>query len=355
MPMTLRTRKWLPLSILFFAACDDASVSPKPIPTTLEIPGTYALQSPVDVPPTVLVTGPAAKFLALLQLLHDDPATGLFATLDEAGVPLVNDLYGVLPGSLKDLVRSSINDYMKGRMQGDGGTGSEIDRILAFANSTLTRFTLKSTLTIPTGIAQGTVVGTHAIDTLVFELPGGIPVPVPPEVLQRAMLFPGALQATPTLTAAGPTQGGDASLAIGDHFFGLAYGEAIFSALNGGGTGETLRSRLGGAFDCPTMGQYVAKRCISILCIGHASDITEICMRGLDQVVKKIHDQLSGMNFQALRFEKGAGALWDAPTTGGERDGLVSRLDHGTWTSTIDVGTGPRACKATFTGQRRIN
>jgi hypothetical protein len=318
----------------------------------LEIAGSYALQSPIDVPPTVLATGPAAKFLALLQQLHDDPATGLFAALDEAGVPLVNDLYGVLPGSLKDLVRSSINDYMKGRMQGDGGMGSEIDRILALANSTLTRFTLKSTLTIPPGISQGTLAGIHAVDTLVFELPGGIPVPVPPEVLQRAMLFPGAMEATPALLAAGPTQGGDASLTIGDHFFGLAYGEAIFSALDGGGTGETLRSRLGGAFDCPAMGRYVAKQCISILCIGHASDITEICMQGLDQVVKKIHDQLSGMNFQALRFEKGMGWLWDAPAASKEWDGLVSRIDHGTWTTTIDVSTGPRSCKATFTGQR---
>ena len=155
-----------------------------------------------------------------------------------------------------------------------------------------------------------------------------------------------------TLTEAAAGHG-DAALTIGDHFFGLAYGELIFAALDGAGTGETLRARLGRAFDCPAMGQSVANRCVLLLCIGHASDITQICERGLDLAVDKVHAPLSGLSFRALRFEDGNADLWDARVTGGAVDGRVDRIDRGTFSkASIDVGTGPRACRATFSGER---
>jgi hypothetical protein len=332
------------------AASPEPVASPNPVPSPLDTVGKYALQSSIDVPASVLAAGPAADVLTLLQQLHDDPAAALFSALDQAGIPLVNDLYGVLPGALRDVVRGSINDYAKGRIRGDGGVGSELDQLLALANSTLTRFTLKSVLTIPAGAAAAKVAGAHTVDTVVFQIPGGPSVPVPPEILQKAMVFPGALQASPALSTAPASEGGDAGLSVGDHFFGLAYGEAIFSALDGAGSGEALRARLGPIFDCEGMGQYVSKRCISVLCIGHADDITEICSQGLDQVVSQVHAQLSTLTFQALRFESGAAWLWDAPAGSTVQDGLLSRLDHGAWKASIDVGTGPRECNATFTG-----
>jgi hypothetical protein len=340
------------LLAMLWGGCEHSAASPTPLPQSLDAQGRYALESPIDVPPTVLVSSSANRFLSLLRQLRDDPATGLITTLDEAGVPLAADLYGVLPGSLKDLVRSSINDYMRARTQTDGGAGADIDQLLAFADSTLARFTLRSTLTVPTEIAQGSAKGTHTVDTLVFQIPGGVDVPVPPEVLQKAMVFPGALETTTMLAVAGSSQGGDGALSLGDHFFGLAYGEAVFSALDGAGQGETLRTRLGRIFDCPAMGDYVAKRCLSILCIGHAAEITAICSQGLDKVVEKLHESLAGLSFQALRFKQGDGWLWDAATDGGTVDGLVHRIDHGTWDASLDVSTGARACKASFAGQR---
>jgi len=93
---------------------------------------------------------------------------------------------------------------------------------------------------------------------------------------------------------------------------------------------------------------------VLLLCIGHASEVTQICERGLDLVVDKVHARLSELSFRALRFEAGAAELWDARAAGGPVDGRVDRIDRGTFTkASIDVGTGPRACRATFSGERR--
>ena len=357
----LKPSLWLvPLTVGFVACGSDAGSSRKPPPADLEIAGAYALATKIDVPPTVLASQPAVDFIGLLRLLRDDPATAFFQLLDQAGVPLVADLFAILPDALQGELGDAINDYWHSRVGAGGGT-SDLDQILAFADGTLARFTLGSHLDIPAlpdvsaqvgGVVQ--VQGRHAVDAVVFDAAGGIPVPLPRSLIESLSVLPGPLDADPVLTLTAAAAGhGDAAMAVGDHFFGLAYGELIFAALNGAGTGETLRARLGRAFDCPAMGQAVANRCVLLLCIGHASEVTQICERGLDLAVDKVHARLSELSFRALRFEAGTAELWDARVTGGPLDGRVDRIDRGTFTkASIDVGTGPRACRATFSGER---
>ena len=144
----LKPSLWLvPLMVGFVACGSDADSHQKPPPSGLDITGNYALATKIDVPPTVLASQAAADFIALLRLLRDDPATAFFQLLDQAGVPLVADLFAVLPDALKGEVSDAINDYWRSRV-GAGGGSSELDQILAFADGTLTRFTLASRLDI---------------------------------------------------------------------------------------------------------------------------------------------------------------------------------------------------------------
>jgi hypothetical protein len=164
----------------------------------------------------------------------------------------------------------------------------------------------------------------------------------------------GALDAAPLVDVQGSEAGhGDASLSIGDHFFGFAYGEVLFSALDGNGSGPSIRTRLGAAFDCTAMGNDVAGHCVLGVCIGHASDIATICESGLDLAVAKLHAQLSALSFEAIRFSSGEGQMWDQAASE-PADGRVSRIDRGTWQAAVDVGTGSRSCPATFTGTRLL-
>lgn len=320
----------------------------------LDPQGSYALAIGVDVPPTVLATQPAADFIELLRLLRDDPAAAFFELLDQAGVPLVKDLYGVLPGPLQGQVRDAINDDWRGRMTA-GGPASELDQVIAFADGTLTRFTLGTRLDVPAAASSGPAPGHHAVESIAFDAAGGVAVPLPRSLIERLPLTVGPLDADPRLAVTAPLRAGagEAHLTLGDHFFGLAYGEIVFAALDGGVTGEPLRARLGRAFDCPAMGRAVASRCVSLLCIGHATEITQICEKALDAAVDKVHASLSGLSFRAVRFEEGGAELWDAATAGGARDGRAERIDGGAFTkASLDVGTGPRACRASFSGRR---
>lgn len=346
---------FIPLTVGFIACGSSSTPIPNPPPSALEIAGEYALATKVDVPPTVLATKAANDFIELLRRLRDNPAAAFFQLLDQAGVPLVNDLFAVLPDSLTGQVSDAINDYWRSRSGGDGGASSELDQILAFADGTLTRFTLASGLDVPAPPGVSKVTGHHAIESVSFDVPGGIPLVLPRSLIERLGIAPGPLDAMPQLTLTEAAAGhGDAALTMGDHFFGLAYGELIFAALNGAGAGETLRARLGRAFDCAAMGRAVANRCVLLLCIGHASEITQICEKGLDLAVDKVHASLSDLSFRALRFEKGNAELWDARVSAEAIDGRIDRIDAGIFTkASIDVGTGPRTCRAAFSGERR--
>jgi hypothetical protein len=352
-----------PISIVLLvslANCDDGTVARNnpvpqapvpPAPAELEANGTYLLSSRVEVPPTVLASQTIVDYLALLRQLKTNPATAFFTLLDQAGVPMASELLGALPSVVKDRLAGAINDFVGG--QTGGAAGAEIERILALSETAFARFILESQLDVPAGAEVAPMVGAHAIAGLTLELPGGIPVTVPESAISALAPLPGALAASPTVAikAVEPGAGGDATIVVGDHFFGLAYGEVIFAVLDGYGTGVSLRSRLAGAFDCHGMGTWVANRCVLGMCIGHAGDVTGLCESALDLAVEQVHDQLSGLSFEAVHFAEGHGRLWDQASSEA-RDGLVSRVDQGVWQASIDVSTGPRDSKATFTGRR---
>ena len=121
----------------------------KPPPAGLEIAGNYALATKIDVPPTVLATQSAVDFIELLRLLRDDPATAFFELLDQAGVPLVADLFAILPDALQGELGDAALQRLLAEPLGSAGGNSEVDQILAFADRTLARFTLASHLAIP--------------------------------------------------------------------------------------------------------------------------------------------------------------------------------------------------------------
>jgi hypothetical protein len=346
--------RFLTLAFLIsvIAGCDDGAATPptQPVPADLQVVGPYRLSSRIDVPPTVLASQTVVDYLALLRQLRTDPAAAFFGVLDEAGVPMASELLAALPSTLEDVLKGAINDYVGG--QTSGAAGAEIDRLLALSEAAFAHFTLESQLDLPPGAELAAIAGTHTVQGLTLDVPGGLPVTVPSSALAALSTVPGVLVASPTVAVTGPgTSPGDASLSVGDHFFGLAYGEVVFAALDGYGTGQSLRSRLGSAFNCTGMGNWVAKRCVLGLCVGHASDVSLLCENALDLAVDKLHEKLAGMSFEAIRFAAGHGTLWDQ-VAAEAKNGIAERVDGGIWQASIDVGTGPRDCKAVFTGRR---
>lgn len=83
------------------------------------------------------------------------------------------------------------------------------------------------------------------------------------------------------------------------------------------------------------------------VCVGHTAELTEICERGLDEVVERAHAKFLAYRFDALHLAAGTATLVDA-----DADRTADALTAGRWTTEINAGQGLRAVPATFTATR---
>lgn len=101
-----------------------------------------------------------------------------------------------------------------------------------------------------------------------------------------------------------------------------------------------IRASLGAAVNCPLVAARVASKCVLGVCVGHTSELTSICERGLDEVVERAHAKLASFRFDAFHLEAGTATV------------LATGLVGGVWTAEINAGQGLRHAPATFTATR---
>jgi hypothetical protein len=128
--------------------------------------------------------------------------------------------------------------------------------------------------------------------------------------------------------------------------FAIRYGEYAwravehtFIAQHGGG----IRATLGTAIDCPSIAQVVASKCVLGVCVGHAAALTELCERGLDEVVERAHAKIAAIKLDAVHFASATATLVDI-----DHDAIADRLDGGRWEAEINAGQGLRHVPASF-------
>lgn len=309
---------------------DPVQTPPPPPPPVAS--GAYRVRSRFDVTVEALLPDPAASFVITLRDFEANPARTLITLAEDAGVPAVGTLRAVLPDALESRLEGWINDEIaKARLAGRPVT-QVAGSLAALAETALTATALESELTIAGGTA------THRLVTLDLS-PAGIDQQLPLGGLPGDVV-------TATATAASS----EATLAIGDHGFAVAYGEYAWQAVDAAFAAEYgagIRAALGAAVDCPRVAQAVANQCAWSVCVGHAAELTELCERGLDEVVERAHARFAAYRFDAVHLAAGTATLAD--TTG---DATADRLDDGVWTAEINAGQGLRPVPATFTGVR---
>jgi hypothetical protein len=294
---------------------------------------TYRIDSTVALGATAALPAQARESLQALSSLRENPARTIFDLLEQAGVPAVEDLRGALPDILEAKVEGWINAYVAGARVGDAPVTALLDETRSDILAFLVSFQLVSTLDLPATGELGDAAGQHVCEAVVFFADGQrIEVPVP--------------QSVGNVTGATvDTRVDGGHLLLGDHSFGLPFGQAAIVgvdrlvALRFGAA--TLRDALGDLVRCDALADSVASRCVGFVCVGHEDELFALCEMGLDKVVDDVHRRLAALDFKAVHFVSGE-AL---------RKG--QRLYDGTWELAVDLGQGESPADASFVGTAR--
>jgi hypothetical protein len=338
------------------AGCDDGGAAdPGPAPADLRVDGSYEIVSTYDLTVGSVLPQPVATYAQDIVGLRNDPAGTMFKLLDDAGVPLASDLMDVLPGPVANELKKAINDFFASQVYGDARVSSELDALTAAIETVIARPDVVSQLSLTAPDATGAITATHRLEELRYHPYGGAE-----EITVPLATPPGAASAILTLetSASGRVTGGiageDAHLQVGDHSFGVPYGEYVLSALDQAMArryGTDFRGVLGLLINCDGMAASVAGKCVLGACIGHQSTLAAICNSGLDLADQQLTERVRALRFDALR-QSGQAQMWDAATAGDAADRRVDRLASGDWAASIDFGMGPRNVAATFAGTR---
>ncbi len=300
-------------------------------PALPAVSGSFQVVTTIDLTVNAVLPSTAADGVGTLQALKTDPAGTFFDLLEEAGVPLVDDIMDALPSALSSKLKGWINSAVSGLVFNGGPVSTTLSDLIGAASLTLTRFDVLSTLEIGSIDAAGRGLAVHRIDALRFSIQGKtvtVPVPV----------------ATGVTTQEDVTiQVSAGRIVIGAHSFSLPYGQYAYDALNDYARqkyGYDLRGALGAAIDCNKVASSVANRCVLGVCVGYQATLRSICEQGLDRAVAEVQSRFAANRFDALELSNGRAAA------------TATALTQGSWDARLDVGFGPRAVPATFTATR---
>jgi hypothetical protein len=311
---------------------DDGMGTPEnPVPSKT---GPYTLTNKIDFTVEAILPPQIELVVTTLREMETNPAHAIITIADRAGVPAVGALYGAIPGVLKDKIEGWINDEINKVQINGKPIGHYCGQVAKLAEYALTDFAVNSELAIDGDTA------THRLTALDLTPTGFVNVRIPIGGFAGDLLTQ-----TPTLDLA---EGG--LIGFSEQHFGLNYGEYAWQGIEAVSVqlfGGTVRETLGKAINCPGLANTISNKCVLGVCVGHKTELTQICSGGLDAAVDLVHDRLADMRIEALHLAAGTARLVDE-----DGDGVGDKVVDGTWDAEMNLGLGLRKAPSTFTGAR---
>jgi hypothetical protein len=281
------------------------------------------VRSTFDLTVEALLPETIYEKVILLRQFSNNPAKTLFDVAEDAGVPAVQEIRDNLPDYVEEKLEGWINGEIE-KITVNGVPVTEVaGSIAALAETSLGKFAIDSSLAI-----DGTS-ATHKLATLDLA-PAGLDAKFSLELL-------------PAATATCASQNG--TFTIGTHSFALQYGEYVWRALNARVTadyGADIRGMLGAAVDCPSLANTISQKCYWGYCVGHKPELTEICERGLDEIVDRVHAEFTATVLETVQLDSGTATIANAGNA----------LTDGVWSAQVNVSQGLRNVPATFTATK---
>jgi len=339
---------------------DGVPVDSNGVPITPKLHGKYELYNQFDLTSTGILPDVANTTLKALSNFRESPSGTLVDLLDAANIPVVDQVLSVIPGAIKGLVLGYIDDTIFKALYDKVPVTKQITGMIDDLASIVTKFELVTTLDMPEGDAIGDARSPHMISGIAYNWNEQRHIINAPELVANLT------KQTPKTNAVLLEHLSDdletGRLKIGDHTFSIPVGSFTVYAADKLAQEKlgvaSLREAVGKVVNCPAVAKAVAERCIDPfgpgkICVGHEKEITGLCTTGLDVLVGVVIGQIKALDIPLLKLEEGTAQMWDAPTPGAPLDAVVSRIDKGFWTASINAGGGaPKPVIATFTGKR---
>jgi hypothetical protein len=270
----------------------------------------YQMQSKVDLTGNPGYPSSAGAAASTIHDFNENPGKTMIDAMKKQKVPIASTVLSKVPGPLQSSVEGWVSDEIK-----------KVDALEAVEKnlrSALGKFEVLSTLEVP---ASGSnVPAKHTVTGLSF-LRGDERVTVDAE----------EVESDPSATI----ENGQAKL--GDHSFSLPVGSLIGQAFD-------LKSLLGKVVDCDAVAKNVAKRCLLSVCVGHETELKEMCETGLEIVADLALQTLKEFKLDPLHL---IGGTLKLPIGGNPGDVL-----SGVWNGAADLGKGESPLVSKITGKK---
>ena len=295
--------------------------------------GPYRVVSTVELPAGAI---PARQIEELNSPLRDfaaAPGAALIDYAELAGLEAARTLRGGIPLSLSTRLEGWISlEVAKAQIDGKPAT-EYLGALKMVGQAALAKLSVESQLALEDGTR------THQITGLDLGT-AGLDVRVPFEGIAGDNLMQ-----QPEITVAA-----DGTLSLGEQRFGLAYGAHAWQGIDAASThlyGDTVRATLGAAINCPALATAVSKQCLLDVCVGHETELRQICEGGLDKLVDVTRAKFAEIVIEELHFSKG-----DARLVDDDGDGVNDRITDGVWQAELNLGLGLSTVAAQFSGER---
>lgn len=339
---------------------DGVPVDENGIPVAPKLHGKYELYNKFDLTSTGILPDVANTTLKALSDFRESPSSTIVQLIDAANLPVVDQVLGVLPGAVKNLVFGWLDETVFKALFEAVPVTKQLTGILDDLASIVTQFELVTTLDMPEGDAIGDARTPHSISGVAYNWSEKRHVINAPELLVNLT------KQTPKTNAVLLEKLSDdletGRLKIGDHTFSVPVGSfTVYAAdkfVQEKFKVANLREAVGKVVNCAAIAKTVSEKCYDPwgpgkVCVGHEAEIKGLCTTGLDVLVGVVVGQIKGLDIPLLKLESGTAEMWDAPAPGQPLDAVVSRIDKGFWTASINAGgPTPKPVIATFTGKR---
>jgi hypothetical protein len=339
----------------FLLGCIESGTPSTPAaPPPVTLSGRYQLASHLDLTSTGVLPDFASSTLQALSQLKTDPAGAIVNILESINAPIVSNVLSAIPHIVEQPLLNWIDDHVFGALYQGLPVTQQIAGMIQDIASLATAFQLDTTLDLADPNETGDATATHALAGMTFTVADHSLVVHAPDLV--ANVTQAQLDATALHIVEHSPDVENGLLDLHDHSIGLPLGAFVERAIdqlmmNKFGQ-PNLRAALGALINCGAIAHDVATKCIGPVCVGHEAAIASLCDAGLDAIAAEVKTQLEKITINALHFHDGEAKMWDAPMAGGPTDGVIDRLDDGTWTLGIGVGGGETATTADFTGTR---